>query len=224
MRSRKTLLDGIARIEGRPAPMIADEPATANEWSEHLRRVEKQAAVILLNPPFAYAVRWRAGGARTKPAVRLSAILSLSVGPPLPQRLTFTVSRGTTRVRASAGERLARRRGEESSFVTVMPPWVAETLKPLAEAVAQACAEYQMRPDVQKALTAIWEQRRLDLSQVEVLYGSRDRGDRLLGLSPEGTDGSAALEAELARLLAIVRDRYRVRVWVRMLSLGILGG
>lgn len=225
--SSVTQHDGRLRVafaDGSAAELVALQPATADEWRSRLRRLEKQAAIVLLNPPLAYAVAYpvRRGEKPPRPTLRLSVSLSLSVGRPLAQRLVFTFARDTGQVTVSAGESLPRREGEQSTFLASLPGWVERAMVPLTSAIVAQCEAYELRPEIQDAVARIGEQRRTELAHIQLLYASQRRGTRLYGLPRPGAHASSAVEAERRQLETIVLDRYLAEIRVRVLSLGIL--
>ncbi|MGH9824194.1 MAG: hypothetical protein ACREDR_13195, partial [Blastocatellia bacterium] len=123
------------------------------------------------------------------------------------------------------GGHLPSKIGGERSIVPALPAWAEAGLKRTARAVAKACDVYQARSDTQEAIQILAETRRQELIDLESLYGRKHGAiDRLYGLPTPDTGGSASIEAELRRLQNIVLDRYRVRVRLRMLSLGLFEG
>lgn len=214
----------VAFADGSADELVALQPATADEWRSRLRRLEKQAAIVLLNPSLAYSIAYpaRRGEKPPRQTLRLSASLSLSVGRPFGRRQVFTFSRGTGQVTVSEGEALPRRDGEQSTFLASLPGWVERAMIPLTSAIVAQCEAYELRPEVQDAVARIGEQRRTELAHIQLLYTSQRRGTRLYGLPRSGAHASSTVEAERRQLETIVLDRYLVQIRVRVLSLGIL--
>jgi hypothetical protein len=210
------------------APIVVSrDPADPDEWKVRFERVEKQAAIILRNPPVVISMVWPTRKA-AKPAralLRLSVGLSLSVGEPLVRRYAVTLEQGARQAAIEQGGLLPSETGAQTAILSTLPRWVEQSTKALSRGTLEACNRYQVLPDVQQALRRLGERRRTELAQLEHLYARRQRSEgQLYGLPEPGTEGSASIEAEQRRLQRIVFDRYRVRVRVRMLSLALLEG
>ena len=208
--------------DGREDQIVPRSPKSEDEWRTHFTWIEKQAAVILRNPPVLYAIAWpRARNV----ALRLSAVVSLSIGTPVERRYVCTIARGGTEAQVEEGGVLPDVASAQTTSLAALPSWAERDLRAVARALADACRKYELLPEVQKSMAAIAERRRTELAYVDHLYGVREREhQRLWGLPPHGTRGSAAVEAEARRLRLIVLERYAPRVRVQPLSIGVLSG
>jgi hypothetical protein len=206
---------------------VAYVPSDSVAWETRLRWVEKQSAIFLLNAPVLYGVKWEGRKSKKSPdkVLRVSAGLSLSFGPPLPKRYTLILKHGQEMAPIVEGAYLPLGKTGKPARLTGLPKWAETDLKHLAKALLQTCEIFQSREDVQKAVLALGEGRREELTNLERLYRKRGgANERLYGLAPISTEGGSALEAEHRRLQNIVLQRYSVGVEVRILSLGILEG
>jgi hypothetical protein len=78
---------------------------------------------------------------------------------------------------------------------------------------------------VQVATSTLDEKFSTEMSDLDRLYRRKQgMNDRLYGLPAAGREGSVAIEAELRRLQSIVLERYRLRLRLRVLSLGVFEG
>jgi hypothetical protein len=213
--------------DDRPSVVVRRDPADSDEWKVRFEHVEKQAAIILRNPPVVYSMVCRTRGA-AKPAralLRLSVGLSLSVGEPVSRRYVVTLEQGARQAAIEEGGLLPTESGAQTAILSTLPRWVEQSMKGLSRGVLEACIRYQMLPDVQSAIQRLGEKRRTELAQLEHLYARRQGSEgQLYGLPEPGTEGSASIEAEQRRLRQLVFDRYTVRVRARILSLGLLEG
>ncbi|HEX6087538.1 MAG TPA: hypothetical protein VF266_23600 [Thermoanaerobaculia bacterium] len=221
--------EGALRVsfgDGRPDETIPHQPASETEWASRFKWVEKEAAVILRNPPLLYTIAWpaaRRSKQSKKTMLRLSATLSLSVGEPLARRYVVTLERGGKEARVDEGGVLPPADGADLAPMVALPAWAERDVRTLCRALAATCEAFQLLPDVQNALRALGELRRTELAYLEHLYARREgEYERLWGLPARGTQGSAAVEAEQRRLRQIVLERYAARIRVRPLSLGLL--
>jgi hypothetical protein len=205
---------------------IAYTPKDQAEWELRLKWVEKQAAVYLLGAPVLYGVEWKSKTAKKANvrALRLSIGLSLSLGPAHPRRYTCTVIQGEKKIFVGEGGHLPNLPGTRLEL-TSLPRWAEKELGRFPEAIETSCEMFEKRTEVQHATGELREKFNTEFSDLDRLY-RRNQGtdDRLYGLSAAGTDGSIAIEAELRRLQSIVLDRYRVRIRLRVLSLGVFEG
>jgi len=206
---------------------VAYAPTDQQTWRSRFKWVEKQSALFILNAPILYAIKWERQSRRkvaSKSALRLSVGLSLSVGPALPKRYTCILKRGG-KFSVIEGGYLRLGEGTTSSTLAQLPEWAEAELEKLSLAVLEACEEFEARPQVQQAILGLGEKRRDEMANLGLLYRRKQgSNDRLYGLPEAGTEGSVSIEAELRRLQNIVLDRYRLRVRVRVLSLGVLEG
>lgn len=210
-----------------PAHTIAYTPGNQAEWDLRLKWVEKQAASYVLAAPVLYGVEWNAKHRKTAgvKALRLSIGLSLSMGQSHPKRYSCVLKKGEKEIYVAEGGHLPAIKNGSKLVLTSLPKWAEQELKRLPAAVITACELFQKRPEVQRAIATLNEQFTIELSDLDRLY-RRKQGtdDKLYGLAPGGTDGSVAIEAELRRLQSVVLDRYRVRIRLRVLSLGVFEG
>ncbi len=213
--------------DGRPSIVVKRAPADPNEWRVRFERVEKQAAIILNNPPVVYSMVWKTRGAAKQDSamLRLSFGVSLSVGAPLSQRYVATLERGARQAVIEERGLPPTEGAAQTAILSTLPRWVEKGTETLSRAVLEACERYQLRSEVQTAIKGLGEKRRTELAQIDYLYARRqESAGHLYGLPEPGTEGSASIEVEQRRLRQTVIDRYTVRVYVRMLSLGLLVG
>ncbi len=179
----------------------------------------KSAALVLLNRSLYYTV----GKPGSDATLRLSAGLSLTIGPALAQRYVVTLRRGTSHTTIEQGGEPRLEEQAQAAVLTTLPKGLEPDLVTLAQGVLEACELFRAREEVTAALSVIGRKRRAELVGLEQLYARR-RGSqqRLYGFPEPGTEGSTAIEAELRRLQRIVLDRYAVSVRVRILSLGVI--
>jgi hypothetical protein len=206
---------------------IAYAPSDSMAWETRLRWVEKQSAIFLLNAPVLYGIKWEArrGKKSQDRVLRLSIGLSLSFGPPLPKRYTLTLKHGRKCVDIMEGSHLPLEKSGKAVPLTALPKWAETDRKHLAKAVSQTCEMFQSREEVRKALLALGEGRREELTCLERLYRRKQgANDRLYGLASTSTEEGSPIEAELRQLQSIVLHRYSIEVEVRILSIGVLEG
>lgn len=212
---------------GRPADRVKREPSSPEEWKTRFERLEKQAAIVLCNPPVLYSMMWPTRNATrsAKAMLRLSIGMSLSLGAPLSRRYVVMLVRGARQATIEEGSLLPPTAGAQTTLLSVLPSWAEQSMMTLSGAVLEACGKYQLLPEVQNAVRGITERRRTELAGLEHLYARRQGSDgRRYGLAEAGIEGSASIEAEQSRLQRIVLSRYAVQVRVRVLSLGLLLG
>ena len=205
---------------------ITYSPNCQEEWESRLKWVEKQSAVYLVHAPVLYGVQWQttAGRPRVR-ALRLSIGLSLSVGQPFPKRYTCSVISGKKDISVVEGGELPQLAGGKRWLLTALPSWTQKELEKLITGVLRACDLFGNQSEVQDALPKLSEKLSDELSHLDALYRRKQgTNDRLYGLPPFGTEGSAAIEAELRRLQKTVLERYRSKVRLRVLSLGVFEG
>jgi hypothetical protein len=214
-------------LQDEPDRTIAYAPGNQAEWELRLKWVEKQAASYLLAPPVLYGIEWNSKRGKTASvkALRLSIGLSLSMGQSHPKRYTCVLKHGAKEIYVGEGGPLPAIKNGRKLVLTSLPKWAEQELKRLPDAAITACELFQKRPEVQQAIATLNEKFTIELSDLDRLY-RRKQGtdDKLYGLASAGTDGSVAIEAELRRLQSVVLDRYRVRIRLRVLSLGAFEG
>ena len=208
-----------------PDRWIAYSPRQQTEWHTRLKWVEKQAAVYLIDPPVLYGIQWKDGKKPNTRALRLSIGLSLSMGQPHPKRYTCILKHGKKDVTVGEGGRLAKITGGTKLRLTSLPAWAEKELEKFPAAVRRACEVFEKRDEVQLARSKLEQKFQTELSDLDRLY-RRGQGtnDKLYGLPPADVEGSLAIEAELRRLQSIVLDRYRIKIRLRVLSLGVFEG
>ena len=217
--------DRFRRCVAALEPTVKRGARVSDARKAEIAHVEKQAAVVLCNPPVVYSMPWpgRRAGKLAKTVLRLSVGLSLSIGVPHFRRYVVTLARGARRAVYEEGTILPADASAKATLLTALPSWTEERLPILTRGVAEACEQYQSLPGVQDALRRIGERRRAELAGLEHLYARRQRSEgRIHGLPEPGTTGSASIEVEQRKLQRIVLERYAVRVRVRILSLGLL--
>jgi len=214
-------------FRNEPDRLIAYAPKEQADWESRLKWVEKQSAVYLLGAPILYGIQWdaKAGKRSAVRALRLSIGLSLSLGQPHPRRYTCTLKRGERDIFVAEGGHLPKVTGGNKLLLTSLPGWAENELERFAPAVLAACELFQKRPEVQVATSTLDEKFTTEMSDLERLYRRKQgTNDRLYGLPPVGREGSVAIEAELRRLQSVVLERYRLRLRLRVLSLGVFEG
>lgn len=203
--------------------LVCYAPTTQDQWTTRLKWVEKQAAILVLNAPILYRVKWSSKNSN-RHCLRLSVGLSLSVGSPLPKRYTCVIAHGSDEIRFSERGALTIDGGEEVGLARV-PSWVTADLPKLGAGVLAACDHFRQHSDVQNTLRKLGIDRRVELTNLDHLYRRKQGANaRLYGFATPGTEGSASIEAELRNLQNIVLQRYAVAIRIRFLSLGILEG
>ncbi len=226
--SATKLANGL-RISFRNEPdrLIAYAPQEQVDWELRLKWVEKQAAVYLMGAPILYGIQWEAKSGRKSAvrALRLSFGLSLSLGQPHPRRYTCTLKRGESDIFVGNGRHLPTVTGGSQLVLTSLPGWAEKELPKFAPAVLTACELFQKRPEVHVATATLDEKFNTEFSDLDRLYRRKQgTNDRLYGLPAAAKEGSVAIEAELRRLQSIVLERYRLRLRLRVLSLGVFEG
>jgi hypothetical protein len=213
--------------EGSAGVFVAYTPANQRELETRLKWVEKQAARFLISPPVLYGITRRAknSGRSAKKELRLSVALSLSVGPPCPQRYSLVKRLGVRQPTILEEGNVPLGSVVEELKLRTLPDWAKPELPKLAQAALSACDTFRKKPEIETSLLALGESQRAELTYLERLY-QRKKGanDRLYGLAESGTQGSYAIEAELRRLQNSVLERYSVRVLMRVLSIGVFDG
>lgn len=187
--------------------------------------VEKQAAVILCNPPVMYSVKTLAKSkhAMSIESIRLSIGFSLSVGVPYFQRFTVTIPfKSKSVIVVEAGAHLMIPEDAEVKYLRTIPDKVKNKESVFIGGIKDALEEYQEQQEVQSALRKIGERRKTELNYLEQLYArGRASKARLYGFADLGIEGSASIDAEHRRLQEIVLTRYTPVVRIRLLSLGV---
>jgi hypothetical protein len=214
-------------FRNEPDRLIAYEPKEQVDWELRLRWVEKQLAVYLLGAPILYGIQWEGKGRKRSAmrALRLSIGLSLSIGQPYPRRYTCTLKHRESDVFVAEGGHLPKVTGGNKLLLTTLPDWAENELERFAPAIVTACELFQKMPEVQVATSALEEKFNIEWSDLDRLYRRKQgTNDRLYGLPAAGREGSVAIEAELRRLQSIVLERYRLRLRLRVLSLGVFEG
>jgi hypothetical protein len=207
-----------------PDRFVAYAPEEQIEWETRLKWVEKQSAVYLLGAPILYGIQWHGKRSAVR-ALRLSIGLSVSIGPPHPQRYSCILQSGKKDILVFEGGRKPNLTGGNQLLLTSLPTWAANELGRFVPAVLNACELFRKRDEVQVATASLDEQFKVELSDLDRLYRRKQgTNDKLYGLPSIGTEGSVAIEAELRRLQSIVLERYRVRLRLRILSLGVFEG
>lgn len=210
-----------------PERLIAYAPDEQAQWETRLKWVEKQAAVYLLGAPILYGIEWNAKGSQHSAfrALRLSIGLSLSMGKPHPKRYSCILRHGKKDVSVIEGGQLPNITRGDKLLLTSLPSWAEKELHRFAPAVLEACELFQKRSQVQVATSDLNEKFTIELSDLDRLYRRKQgTNDKLYGLPLAGAEGSVAIEAELRRLQAVVLERYRVKLRLRILSLGVFEG
>ena len=206
--------------------LIAYAPKHQGDWESRLKWVEKQAAVYLLHAPILYGIQWEAKSRKAPVRVlRLSLGLSLSMGQPHPKRYTCILKVGKAQAKVAEGGHLPEVTGGTRWLLTGLPVWAQNELQKFPPAVLRACDLFRNGNEVQVAFSNLGKQFSDELSYLDGLYRRKQgTNDKLYGLPTPGTEGSASIEAELRRLQNTVLERYRLKLRLRILSLGVFEG
>lgn len=209
--------------------LIAHNP-NSNEfelWKDRLLWLDKQAAIYLNNAPLLYSALWEntKQPSKDKKVLRFAFGLSLSIGRPLRRRYTAIFSLPDRRILLSNENELSPSSASSGNVISGLPNWAEEGFELLVPKIEEASRTYSSLPEVQQHLSELARARKNELWQLDHLY-KRKQGlnDKLYGFPIAGEMGSAAIRAEIMNCQKLILERYKVRIILEPLSLGILEG
>jgi hypothetical protein len=219
--------DIAAPKEKQHALLIASEPHDRDQWCDHLRVVERAAARQLTSAPVGFTALIPAASRKraTKTVVRFAFGLSLSMGRRLRQRFTSYVHDGKGAPLLQTGSDALFSLHPDIGPLDVKRKDLGNALPALLSAAAEAQETYRKDPRVIEEIERLRKNYEQEYQSLDTLYTINSGQDaRLLGTRSTDLRNEDATEAEYVGRLEDLTDRYRPRVILEPLTLGIIDG